>query len=107
MKPFNEFNRGDAFNGTVWYAPRENQPSNLIGYSGTSMILDSAGNRHSGQCTIAPDGLSVLVLFPSTVTKDFALGIANWNVKFQFGNDTTTTFSTKTWQFKVKEAPTL
>ena len=107
MKLFTEFHKGDAFNGTVWYAPRDDQPSNLIGYTGTSMILDSAGNRFSGTCTIAPDGLSVSVLFPSTVTKDFAVGTANWNVKFQFGEDTATTFSTKTWQFKVKEAPTL
>lgn len=106
MKPFKEFFRGDAFVGTVWYAPRKNMPDNLIGYTATSKVLDSAGNRHAGTCVIAGDGLSVTVTIPSTITKDIAKGMANWNVRFQFGDDTTTAFSTQTWQFEVKEPPT-
>lgn len=106
MKPLKEFFKGYAFTGTVNYAPRPNQPSNLLGYTATSKVLDAAGNRHSGTCTIAPDGLSVEVVFPASVTKDWAKGMANWNVKFQFGEDTTTTFGTGAWQFEVKEPPT-
>ena len=106
MKPFKEFYKGDAFTGTVWYAPRPNQPSNLNGYTAVSKVLDASGNRHSGICTIAQDGLSVQIVFPANITKDWAKGIANWNVKFQFGDDYSTTFSTSTWQFEVKEAPT-
>ena len=106
MKHFKEFFRGYAFTGTVWYAPRPNQPENLLGYTATSKVLDFAGNRHSGICTIAPDGLSVEIVFPANITKDWARGLANWNVKFQFGLDETTTFGTGAWQFEVKEPPT-
>jgi len=106
MKQFKEFFKGDAFVGTVWYAPHPNQPANLLGYTATSKILDAAGNRHSATCTIAPDGLSVQVVIPATTTKDIAKGMANWNVRFQFGDDATTAFSTATWQFEVKEPPT-
>ena len=106
MKQFKEFFRGDAFVGTVWYAPRPNQPSNLLGYTATSKILDASGNRHTATCTIAEDGLSVQVVIPATVTKDIAKGLANWNVRFQFGDDSTTAFSTGNWQFEVKEPPT-
>ena len=106
MKPFKEFFKGDSFVGTVWYAPRPNLPSNLVGYTATSKILDAAGNRHTGTCTISADGLSVEVLFPSSITKDIAKGMANWNIRFQFGGDESTAFSTGVWQFEVKDPPT-
>ncbi len=107
MKLFKEFYRGNAFSGTVWYAPRVNQPDNLLGYTATSTVLDSAGNRHAGTCTISQDGLSIEIVFGGESTSSWARGSANWNVKFQFGDDDTTSFSTNVWTFDVKEPPTI
>lgn len=106
MKPFKEFYKGNAFTGTVWYAPRSDGPANLLGYTATSKVKDSSGARHSATCTIAPDGLSVEVTIPASDTAKFVNGLASWNVKFQFGDDETTTFSTGVWQFEVKDQPT-
>lgn len=105
MAKFGSFYKGNTFSGTVQYAPRKGWAATLIGYTATSMVLDSAGNRHSGACTIAEDGLSVFVEFSQSITKDWANGMAKWNVRFEDSQGRS--FSTGIFEFEVENPPTV
>lgn len=107
MAQFKEFIRGDAFNGTVYYTPPKGGLPNLIGYTPSSKIIDAAGNRFEAEtCTISEDGLSVNVIVSASKTKSFAVGLAKWNVRFIFGNDPNSVFSTAIGEFEVIDPPT-
>lgn len=108
MTPFKKFLRGNSFSGTVYFAPRTGEPNSLIGYTAVSKILDAAGNRHSADtCEISQDGLSILVKFNGETTASLAKGMAKWNVMFQYGDDTSTAFSTGVFEFEVTDNPSL
>lgn len=108
MTPTKKFLKGNSFSGTVYFAPRTGEPSNLIGYTAVSKILDAAGNRHDADtCEIAEDGLSILVKFNGSTTSSLAKGLARWNVMFQYGDDTSTAFSTGVFEFEVTDNPSI
>lgn len=103
MARFEQFYRGDQFTGTVYYAPPKGGLPNLLGYTVTSKVLDFSGNRHEGTCVLANDGLSVTVTFPFSITKDWAIGLARWNIRFELGESA---FSTAMTEFEVQNPPT-
>jgi len=103
MAKFERFHRGDTFTGTIYYAPPKGGLPNLIGYTATSKVFDAAGNRHEGSCVIAEDGLSIVVTFTATITADWAIGKAGWNVRFELGDSV---FSTDIKEFLVENPPT-
>lgn len=108
MEQSNKFYKGNAFAGTVYYAPRKNMPQSLSGYTAVSKVLDAAGNRHTAEtCSISQDGLSIDVVFNGKQTREFARGLAQWNIFFQFGEDTSTAFSTGVFQFEVTDNPSI
>ena len=77
------FKRGDTFTAVVRYTPPEGGIQNFTGFTVTSKIADSRGTRFALDCTLSGDGLYATVIGTSAVTKDFAIGQARWDVRFE------------------------
>jgi hypothetical protein len=101
MKKFENLKRGQTFNGNIQYVPRSGNLPNLLGCTARSKIKDAAGVRHSLTCTIAADGLSVLCYGSPSLTKNFAIGNAYWDLAIVY--DGQEVVPTSTWQFNVEE----
>lgn len=103
-----KFYKGNAFKGTVYYAPRNNGPANLIGYTPVSKILDSYGNRQTAiLCQISEDGLSIDVAFDKDQTAKLAKGMAQWNIYFEHPQTPLSSFSTEIFEFEVVDNPSI
>lgn len=98
---FKTIKRGTSFEGTVLYVPRTGTLANLIGCTAFSRVKDSAGKRHTLDCTISEDGLSIVIVGTPSVTKDFAVGPAFWDVGVE--SPSGSIIPTKTWQFEVED----
>lgn len=98
---FKTLKRGTSMTGTVLYVPRKGQLENLIGCTAFSRVKDSAGKRHTLTCTISEDGFSITVTGAPSVTKDFAIGPAYWDVGIETAGEEI--IPTKTWQFEVED----
>lgn len=108
MTPSRKLLKGTAFTGDVFFAPRSGEPDNLVGYTAVSKVQDAVGNKHTADvCVVSEDGFSIRVEFHGDTTKEFARGPAKWNIFFQFGDDTSTAFSTGIFEFEVAENPSL
>jgi hypothetical protein len=97
---FTSFKRGTTFTGTIRYVPRADNLPNLIGGTATSRIKDTLGRRHTLDCTISEDGLTITVTGSSDVTIQMTLGPAFWDVAVDVGGSV---IATNTWQFEVTE----
>lgn len=100
-KLFKELKRGTSMDSTIFYVPRTGTLQNLIGCTAYSKVKDAAGRRHTLTCTIAEDGLSIQVVAPPSVTKDFSVGTAYWDVGIETNNGSV--LPTATWQFEVTD----
>jgi hypothetical protein len=77
------FSRGDTF-GCGWaWNPQEGEPANLIGTTITSTLRDKCGHEYSLAVALAVDGLSFSTTYVGD-TSDWALGLASWDIRFQF-----------------------
>jgi hypothetical protein len=82
------FSRGDSFGCTWTWNPGEGEPADLLDTTITSTIRDRCGNDYSLIVTIAEDGLTFTTNYYDD-TSDWALGQANWDIRFVFdGNPT-------------------
>ena len=83
------FSRGDSFGCTWTWNPGVGEPANLLGTTISSDIQDHCGNLYSLVVTIAEDGLSYTTNY-SGDTSEWAIGQANWDMRFVFDGSPTT-----------------
>ena len=87
-----EFSRGDTFGCTWVWAPGEGEPADLIGTTVTSTLKDHACADHDLTVTMAEDGLSFTTNFIGD-TSDWAIGQANWDIRFVFPGSPTVSYT--------------
>jgi len=100
-KLFKELKRGTSMESTVRYVPRTGELETLIGCTAYSKVKDSAGRRHSLTASISGNGLFITVIGTPSVTKDFAIGPAYWDVGVETQEGKV--IPTATWQFEVTD----
>jgi hypothetical protein len=83
------FSRGDTFGCSWTWTPGAGQPANLIGTTITSTLRDHCGDEYAMTVTLAGNGLSFTTNYPGD-TSDWALGQANWDIRFVFPGSPTT-----------------
>lgn len=84
-QPAFTFKRGGTFTATIRFRPKEGGLANYIGANITSTIKDARNSGWSLDCTLANDGLSVVVYGDYDLTRKFASGIARWDVRIEIG----------------------
>lgn len=75
--------RGTTLACTVDYSPGAG-PANLLNTTVTSDVIDVAGTTYHLNVTMAQDGLSFVLAYPSS-TADWATGTGRWDIKFSTG----------------------
>ena len=83
------FSRGDTFGCTWTWTPGAGEPADLIGTTITSTLRDHCGNEYLMTVTLAGGGLSFTTNYNGD-TSDWALGQANWDIRFVFPGSPTT-----------------
>jgi len=83
------FSRGDTFGCSWTWTPGAGQPANLIGTTITSTLRDHCGDEYAMTVTLAGNGLSFTTNYNGD-TSDWALGQANWDIRFVFPGSPTT-----------------
>ena len=83
------FSRGDTFGCNWTWTPGAGEPANQIGTTNTSTLRDHCGNEYPMTVTLAGGGLSFTTNYPGD-TSDWALGQANWDIRFVFPGSPTT-----------------
>lgn len=83
------FSRGDTFGCSWTWTPGAGEPANLIGTTITSTLRDRCGDEYAMTVTLAGNGLSFTTNYPGD-TSDWALGQANWDIRFVFPGSPTT-----------------
>lgn len=97
------FSRGSSFGCTWVWTPGEGEPANLLGTAITSTLKDKCENEYDMDVVMSEDGLSFTTNYVGD-TSDWALGQANWDVRFVFpGNPIT---SSRTFRVIVEETVT-
>jgi len=97
------FSRGDSFSCTWTWVPGAGEPANLLGTIITSTIRDYCGGEYDMVVTLAANGLSFTTIFPGD-TSDWALGLASWDIRFQFAGSPVT--HSNIFRVKVEETIT-
>jgi hypothetical protein len=77
------FSRGDSFSSTWTWTPGAGEPATLTGTTITSTLRDSANNDYDMTVVIAAGGLSFTATYVGD-TSDWAVGLASWDIRFQF-----------------------
>lgn len=99
-----EHKRGDSVYWPVTYTPPEGGLPNLLGFTVSSEIKDSNGDRHELSAVLDETGLIITVTATGEQTEDWAVGVASWDVRYEL---TDLTKHTKTLEFTVVEQITL
>lgn len=85
-----KFKKSADFSITVGYEPSPGQPANLIGYTPESYLEDGAGILHKLDCTMAEDGMSVVIIASAEQTNQWRCGSASIDVRFTLGTSVLT-----------------
>lgn len=91
------FKRGTSFAASCAYSPSEGAPSNLLGTTVTSTIIDADRRSYDLTVTIAVDGLSFTAIYADD-TSAWATGPAKWDIRFELDG---TVFYTVTMRLDV------
>lgn len=83
------FSRGDTFACSWTWNPGAGEPATLAGTTITSTVKDKCGNEYELTVTKAVDNLSFVTSF-SGDTSDWHLGLASWDIRFQFSGSPVT-----------------
>ena len=97
------FSRGDSFSCTWTWVPGAGEPANLLGTTITSTLRDHCGHEYDMAVTLAVDGLSFTTTYVGD-TSDWSLGLASWDIRFQFAGDPVT--HSNIFRVKVEETIT-
>jgi hypothetical protein len=78
------FKRGSTFKATVSYVPGVTDPADLSSTTVTSDVRDKNGKLYVGTVVKAMDNLSFTVTIADTVTTNWPIAFAEWDVKFSY-----------------------
>lgn len=96
------FKRGSTFATNCTYTPGASGPANLLATTVSSTIKDAGGSEYDLTVTVAIDGLSFTANY-SGDTSTWALGMAKWDIKFDYAGGV---FLTETLRINVIESVT-
>lgn len=93
--------RGDSIYWPVTYTPPQDGLANLLGATVSSQLKDADGTRHDLTAVLDETGLIITVTATGVETEAWALGLASWDVRYEFPG--TLTKHTDTLELTVEE----